>query len=362
MSSTTNIQNLLVNVFRPSYTYNTTSSNFVPTLELSNVDKVVANTLVGLTATIGDANSNVYIGLNAGNAYNNLRSCFNNVALGVFAGNAISNVSNGIYIGYGAGQNAVGARNVIAIGTNAGGAGTSNIHLGNQTQSTGSNNVLIGNGISVSTGSNTLRIGRYPNIAGDLSSGWVGFGGLTAPLWDLAKVDISGYTSVFGGLGINNDPTEASLNINGNLQLENGDSRLNLDFVNSNARTEMRLSRYDASCNAPQIIVDGHMNAVSGFRSLTGTIDVPGTTDISIALLQKGSIIISAQDISSTSANYASKYIYVPDPTGVTLPINLATGTSNVANIVYSGPAIQIRNSALSNVQFQWSVTYFPIA
>jgi hypothetical protein len=360
MSSSTNIQNLLVNVFRPSYTY--TSSNFVPTLEISNVDKVIANTLVGYTASIGDANSNTYVGLNAGNAYNNLRSCFNNVAVGVFAGNAISNTSNGIYLGYGAGQNAVGARNVIAIGTNAGGSGLSNIHIGNQTQSTGSNNLLLGNGITVTSGSNNLRIGRYPNIAGDLSSGWTGFGGLTAPLWDLAKVDISGYTSVFGGLGINNDPTQASLNVNGNFQLENGDSRLNLDFVNSNARTEMILSRYDASCNAPQITVDGHMNALSGFRSLTGTIDVSATTDVSIALLQKGSIIISAQDISSTSANYASKYIYVPDPAGITLPIDLATGTSNVADIVYSGSEIQIRNSAVSNVQFQWSVTYFPVA
>lgn len=363
MSSTTNLQNLLVNVFRPAYTYDTTNLKFTPTLELSNVDKVVANTLIGFTASIGDPNSNVYIGLNAGNAYNNLRNCFNNIAVGIFAGNGISNVCNSIYLGYGAGQNAVGSRAVIAIGSNAGGYGTSNIHIGNNTQSTGSNNLLLGNGISVTNTCNALRIGKYPNIAGDLSSGWIGFGGLTTPYWDLAKVDISGYTTVFGGLGINNDPTQASLNVNGNFQLENGDSRITMDYNDSNARTEFSIVRYDSSCNVPQVIVDGHVNAWSGFRSSNGVINVPALTDVDIAQLKKGSIMVSAQDTTSTSANYASKYVYAPDPAGVTVPVSLATGTSNgIANIVFSTSNIQIRNTGVSDVSFAWSVTYFPVA
>ena len=63
MSSTTNIQNLLVNVFRPVYRYEIPpgSSNtiFVPKLELSNIDTYSGNSVSVFTAAIGDASNNV---------------------------------------------------------------------------------------------------------------------------------------------------------------------------------------------------------------------------------------------------------------------------------------------------------------
>jgi len=256
MSSASNVQNLLVNVFRPVYTYDPTTTVFTPKLELSNIDVVTANSISVFSAAVGDSASNVYVGSNAGNSYLNIRSCCNVTALGFGAANLISNVSNSVYLGYNTGAGAVNANAVIAIGANTSGNGASNVFLGNATGSTGSNNLLFGHGISstatsniyignrivssgnsnivighdVTTGtiSNTLRIGT--TIAGDLATQWVGIGGTFAPADSLNHLDVSGNTYIYGNLGINAIPGDRTLDVAGNFQADDGFGVL--DFSN----------------------------------------------------------------------------------------------------------------------------------
>jgi hypothetical protein len=191
MSSTTGSQNLLVNVFRPVYTYS--SGQFTSTLELASVG-YSGNTISVFTAAVGDAAENVYVGSNAGNAFNNIQACSSNTVLGYNAAGLISNVSNSTYLGANTGFGVSNASNVIAIGANAGGAGTSNIFVGNSTQSTGSRNILIGHGINSGGSSNLLRIGN--NLYGNLANRWVGIGTDTST--SINNFDVSGNAKVSG--------------------------------------------------------------------------------------------------------------------------------------------------------------------
>ena len=97
--NTTGVQNYLSNVFRPIVEYNTTSSNFIPKLELSNIDTYSGNIVSVFRADVGDSNNNVYVGSNAGNSITNLNACSNVSAFGYGAGNAISNDLNSVYGG-----------------------------------------------------------------------------------------------------------------------------------------------------------------------------------------------------------------------------------------------------------------------
>ena len=368
MSSTSNVQNLLINVFRPVYTYNTSTSNFVPSLEISNVSSVYTNLINASNAEIGDSNFNVYVGSNAGNAYNNTRGCFCNVALGYNAGGGlISNVSNSVYIGAGAGAGSSNASNVIAIGRNATGTGINNIFLGNSTGTVGSSNILIGHGVTPSNVSNTFRIGTRPLIAGDLSTGWVGFGGITSPTSVggiiPSQLDVSGYATVVGGLGINNDPTEASLNVNGNFQIENGDTTFTYDYDHTNSNTLMRIAKYDAACNDPKFVSDGYTQSKTGFNSLhdTITIDAGGTSNI--ATLKKGTLLINVQDTTNTTSNYAAKMVYCSDPTDGTYVFNMSDVSGGGApSISFNSSNIRVLNNVGAQKTYYWSVTYFPVS
>jgi hypothetical protein len=204
--NTTGIQNYLSNVFRPVVTYNASASNFIftPKLEMSNIDTYSGNTVAVRRVDVGDANSNAYVGSNAGNSLIDLRACSTVSAFGVSAGNGISNVSNSVYIGYQAGQASTGASSTIAIGSGAGaaGIGTSNIFIGTGTKSAqGSSNIFIGHGIDLSSVSRQVRIG-YSNqipIAADLSRNWVGLAGVTSPTASNVALDVSGLTVSTGG-------------------------------------------------------------------------------------------------------------------------------------------------------------------
>ena len=200
--NTTGIQNYLSNVFRPVYTFDTTNSNFIPKLELSNISTYSGNTVAVFRADIGDANNNVYVGSNAGNAFNRLQACSNVTTVGYGAGGGISNVNNSVYLGYYAGNGATDASSVIAIGINAVGGGSSNIFLGTSNGTTGARNIFIGHNITAaSTVSNQIRIG-YSNqipIAADLSRNWVGLGGLLSPTNGSTTLDVSGTTRSTGG-------------------------------------------------------------------------------------------------------------------------------------------------------------------
>lgn len=200
--NTTGIQNYLSNVFRPVYTFDTITSNFTPKLELSNIDTYSGNTVSVFTAAVGDANNNVYVGSNAGNAYNRLQACSNVTAIGYGAGSGISNVDNSVYLGYYAGTRTSNTTDVIAIGYEVKGGGNSNIFVGNVTGTTGNSNIFIGHSIDISTSvSNQIRIG-YANqipIAADLARNWVGLGGVLSPINGSGTLDVSGSTRSTGG-------------------------------------------------------------------------------------------------------------------------------------------------------------------
>jgi hypothetical protein len=208
MSSTANIQNLLVNVFRPVYTYDSTTGLFTTSLQLTNVS-YSGNTLSASNLAVGDANQNVYVGSNAGNSYSNLQACVGNTTLGYNAGGLVSNVANGVYIGYNAGASASNASNVIAIGSNAGGNGNTNIFVGANTGSTGSNNILIGHNISGGSSNNLLRIGR--NIYGNLANQWVGIG--TDISTSGNNFDVSGNTRISGSTVITGTLTAGAFDV-----------------------------------------------------------------------------------------------------------------------------------------------------
>jgi hypothetical protein len=364
MSSTTGAQNLLVNVFRPVYTYAVptggTTAIFTPKLEISNVDTITANSISIFTIAVGDANSNVYIGSNAGNLYDLTKLCRNTTAVGFGAGNNISNVSNSVYLGFNAGTGATSASNVIAIGANATGNGTSNIYIGTNTGAAGSNNILIGHNIIPGTINNAVRVGTL--LYGDICSGTLGVG--INPVYNLDVLgsgristrlgvgmapvvaplphglDVSGYTYVYGGLGINADPADYTLNLNGNFfASEGGDT-------------------FSFSSNA-----DGIVEASAGYSSVRGTVAGTVGSIHNIAALKKGVIVVSAQDNGNLTTHYVSTMIYCSDPDNGTYTTAMSSNVQS-GDVTVSFPA-GTSNIRLSNANaarnIGWSVTYFPL-
>lgn len=191
MSSTSNLQSLLTYVLRPSYSYS--NGAFTTVVNLSNINRLTANTVTYQVLYVGDSSNNVYVGSNAGNAavYATACNATCNVGLGILAGNGVSNSSLSEFVGYYSGvgtcnivgsivvggyagydgsniSNSVligtsnsmtltgstlgglnGISNTISIGGNAGGIGNSNLYIGTSTgcNMTGSGNIFIGHGI-----------------------------------------------------------------------------------------------------------------------------------------------------------------------------------------------------------------------
>ena len=317
MSSTSNVQNLLVNVFRPVYVYDPTAQLFTPKLEMSNVDTYIGNSIFVLRAQVGDSASNVYVGIGSGNDPTvSIRACRNVTALGYNAGSGISNVSNSVYLGFGAGIGAVSANNVIAIGYEANGNGSSNIHIGSNTGGTGSNNIYIGHGIVPGFQSNAIQISDY--IYGDSSKKWVGIG-VSSPAYSTNKFDVSGTAYIYGKMGIQMQPSN-SLNVNGETQ------------------------------------------STGGFFSITGANVLAASQELVIGrLVSRGSMLIQGQDVTTPGSNYLSRLVYVSDSTGGTAPITM-TGTSNgYLSFTYSGSNILISNTDSAEHSFDWTITSFPL-
>jgi hypothetical protein len=337
MSSTTGIQNLLVNVIRPVYAYDPTATLYTPKIEMANVDTYSGNVVSVLRADISDAVSNVYVGTNSGNTPATLtKNCVTNVALGVSAGNSISNVSNSVYLGFNAGNGAANASNVIGIGANAGGNGINNIFLGNNTQSTGSSNILIGHGIDLGAQSSRLQIGGL--VYGDFTSNWVGIGTST-PINDGSnRFDVSGNTHIYGNLAVNVTPGDRTLDVNGNFRADDGSEKI--DFNN------------------------GLFVSSGGYQSDYGRVNgVVPTQVVSIGPLKRGIILVSAQDTANATTHYDSKMVYCSDPTNGTYTTLM---TSNVqSGQVYvqfevGGSNIQFSNSTNPR-DIRWSITYLPL-
>jgi hypothetical protein len=310
MSSTTGVQNLLVNVFRPYYTYE--DSLFTPKIEMSNIDVYTGNSIAVTNLSFGDAFQNVYVGSNTGNIATAPRGSSGNVAVGYSAASGISNTTNSIFIGIANGGATVGASNLISIGANNKvgtsssnsvligatldvSGGSSNIVVGAGTSMSGSNNILIGNAITAGAVNSTFRIGSN-YLYGDISNKWLGVGVPTASASDI-RMDVSGGAQITGGLS-----------------------------------------------------------------SLRGTIVGAGSgSTTTIATLKKGVILVSAQDTAST-AHYQTIQVWCPDPASgaTTTAMTNVVQAGEVSILFPSSSNIQISNATTSR-SIAWSVTYFPL-
>jgi hypothetical protein len=348
MSSTSNVQNFLVNVFRPVYTYDPTTTTFTPKLELSNIDTYSGNTVSVFTASVGDGSNNVYVGSNAGNAYTTIKLCRNVSAFGYAAGSNISNVSNSVFLGYNAGAGAASVTSNVAVGDNASGNGSLNVRIGSSNVGTGGSNVSIGAGTSSSTYSNCVLLGAgitatqdnqfrvgASYLWGNQSTKWLGVG-TSSPYDPNNRLDVSGSLYVLGQEGINRVPVR-TLDVNGDFRAS--DANGTLDFAL------------------------GVTKSTNGFASLSGTISNAGApSSTTVGTLKKGIIAVSAQDTASTS-HYESVMAFCLDPTDGSTTVDM---TSNVqagdVTVVFQsgGSNIQISNTT-SIKTISWSVTYFPL-
>lgn len=305
MSSTSNVQNLLVNVFRPAYTYGS-SSGYVPSLIFSNVDTILSKTINVSNASISDGSNNVYIGSNAGNVYSNLRNSGNNVAIGYNAANLISNSSSNVVLGYNAFTGSLSnVSNTIAIGANVFGGGSNNIYIGTGTGSPGSSNIFIGNNIVPGNVSGQIRIQNM--IFGDIPNKYVGINN-SAPT---TSFDVSGDAYFRGKLGIQVPIPDKSLDVNGQTQSSGG-------FVSVQSSTTI-------------------------------------TTDGILGNVKRGVILVSAID-KNNSAQRANYTLFAYTLSNVT---EVTSNTSGGVTIDLSGTQLRLNKSGTNT--FDYMITYFPI-
>jgi hypothetical protein len=336
--NTTGIQNYLSNVFRPIYTYDTTSSNFIPKLTMSNIYNYTGNTISVFTAAVGDSNSNVYVGSNAGNPYDITRNVFNVTALGYGAASNISNDSNSIYIGWYAGSGGSNSTNVISIGTNSGGNGSENIFMGTDTGSVGTSNVLIGHFMDLSSSSNQVRIG-YRNqipIAADLSKNWVGLGGVLTPSYAFNSLDVSGNSKFVGNIGINRDPGNRTLDVNGNFRATDASANV-LDFTNGLTRSS------------------------GGFYSDSSSITMSNTSSLVVGRLRRGVVMLNVLDLTDLTS-FMSRTVYVRNPATPDTLIMTDVSSGLSPTLIFTTSNIVLCNTAsgAGTRDYSWSITYFP--
>jgi len=311
--STTNVQNLLSNVFHPTFVYDIGNQVYRTKLELLNIDTVSANMVSTFFASVGDARSNVYVGLGAGNPYSNMVSSSNyyTTFVGAGAGFGSSNVSNSVFLGYNAGQGSVNSTNTIAIGSNADGDGSNNIYIGagaGMSGAAGTSNIFIGHGNTLTgvtkqfllgplveqpANSLTNSLGSNYLLGGDFASNRLGIN-LSNPTYNL---DVNGYarigTNSVGGLGVNTNPLDYTLNVNGDMQITDGYGRLRLTHDNNGSATagysRMTLEGITNSGGSPAAVGIATLQVSDGYFSASGTTTAGVATNVPI---KKGMIAI----------------------------------------------------------------------
>ena len=345
MSSTSNVQNLLTNVFRPTFVFDTTNGVYQTKLELTNVDSVSANIVYGFTAAFGDASGNLYVGISAGNAYSILESSLNtcNTFIGVFAGANSSSVKNGVFLGYRAGYSCQASSNSISIGANTINGGNSNIYIGCATGiASGSNNIFLGPGISNggTAVSNRLMIGSGSNtaIVGDLSSNRVGINLSTLPMTTPnLTLDVNGFTRIGtnanGGLGINMLPGNYALDVTGAQRIQDGVGTLTFS--------------------------NGIQTSTGGFSCINGTTGpIAAGFTLNIGLWKKGLVMIYAQD-TSNGFSFTSQFSMVRFSSNF-YTIDVMSSINSNATIFQNNNNIVLSNTGFSTRSYTYSITYFP--
>jgi hypothetical protein len=359
MSSTLNVQNLLSNVFRPTFVYSVVAGNYQTKLELINIDTVSANTVSTYAVKVVDSNSNAYIGSGAGNANSTMTSSsnFSNTFVGTNAGAGSQNVLNGVLIGSSA-ANVGGGTGSISIGANTLNGGSSNIYIGYATGvSAGSNNIFIGPGIgsnvapSGSSTSNTLLIGSgaRATLISDLVNHRVGINMASLPATAPSNVvlDVNGYARIGdpnnpdsnggGGLGINRLPGNFTLDVNGTMRVTDGGAVLTFNNFLATISNEPSYPNSNAT-----------LQVTGGFFSATG-LETNPPTPASVPL-KKGLFTVTAI-VGSSFHTY----------TGVASSTSSQTRVSQFSNIDSNGTFITSNSSSvIVDGSANWSVTYFP--
>jgi hypothetical protein len=367
MSSSANAQNLLVNVFRPVYRYEIppgdSNSIFIPKLEMSNIDTYSGNSVSVFTAAVGDANSNVYVGRDAGNPYTTLNACRFVSAFGYGAAAGISNVSNSTFLGYNAGAGASGVTSNVILGDNAQGNGSSNVRIGSSNTGTGSRNVSVGTVSSTSTYSNCILLG--PGITatqdyqfrvgasylyGDLSTNWFGVGRATPMDPTNGKFDVSGNVNIEGQVGINKIPVR-TLDLNGNFRAV--DALGTLDFSSG----VLTVNGVASSFSSGVMTVDGVTASTGGFASIRGSAVVGNTSNVPIGTLKNGLVMVAVR---SGSANFDGRTSFILDTTSPTVS-NLSSNKSATTTVNFTSNSINISNTTGGSLTYDWSITYFPL-
>ena len=285
MSSTSNAQDLLVNVFRPTYRWDS-NTGFVPSLVISNVTEIITESVRTDRLAVSDSNLNTYIGSNAGA---NATGTASNVALGYSAMGGALNSSNNVAVGMFSLDGLSNSDCNVALGarTDINGQGTRNVLIGpNVTMGTGDKNILIGVDISVGTVTNRFQLGTL--LYGDLSFGYLGVN-TTAPT---RSFDVSGVTVFRGKVGFQNDNPVYSLDVNGSIGVSerflgsNGSESVPLySFSSSNASNSGLYVPTDASygLGAIGVSVGGltEMVVASNKTYIYNGLDVCGTVSAS---------------------------------------------------------------------------------
>lgn len=443
MSTTTNVQSYLPYVFRPVYTW--TGTNFTTTFNISNIDTLSVRSAKFGVIYAGDISNNVFIGSNTGNSPADVGNCnaSSNTAIGIAAAAAISSSSNSEFIGFQAGStgrvicnslvigvsaalsnsnvsnsiligtsNSAGLSNIadtICIGGNAGGTGTSNIYIGtsNGVGMTGSSNVLIGNGVNLSTIPGYTLVNGTPNpsfanasnlfmvgssnkvlIAGNFSNGVVSIGSTNTtaasfngnPNLTNITLDVSKCMRVQNGLSIGCDPGQEGYTFDsvGSFRVQDGYGQLNLSnyFGLDGAAASNSVVNITpvnggtmtlnvvGTARASNAFISNQVSAEVGYYSVqsgaAGVVIDPSDT-LTIPLKNNGLVVTSVYNSAATPVCYTARHMRVDSSTA---PILLGGETSNVAltySVTLTASNIIISNSSVASATFRYNVTFFPI-
>ena len=364
MSSTTGIQNLLVNTFRPVYTYDPTSTLYTVKLDLSNVNTYYGNSANVLWAQVGDSACNVYVGKEAGNDPTiTVKACSNVTAVGYGTASNISNVSNSVFMGTETAANAQSMTNMVGVGYRAG-TGTASVRVGADTSGNGVSNTVVGAFSTTTTYSNCILIGpglaadqswRFrlggtqatPYILGDISTGWMGIN-RSAPITPYTKLDVGGDAYVLDNLGINTAPGLRTLDVNGNFRSTDGASNI-FDVSGGNLSLQKGSDTLAFS--------NGLTWCPGGFVSIQSNILVPQTSSVTIGPIRRGIIHVSAID-QAFSDQRAAYIFFAYTTSNVTA---LASNIPGLTTITTSTSNLQITTSEAADRTYDYSITYFPL-